>query len=541
MKSFRVSLMLAALGGIAGPMLAQEAPANRSLGVTLGRPASAGQETPAEPIAYMRSFVPIKKANPSAVPPSVVRGARPIMEDELRTPLTPRDLAPARGSRFVQLPQPTLPEIVDKAEPAPQQAPAKNGAEKPEVIKAPVRILGNYETASDLTLVPKAASEGAILSETEAMGFLDPASDPEFYLRGEYLHWWARGFRVPPLATTASPNDPADTRGTLGVGTTRLLFGDTNVLEGLRSGARITLGWNCDPCGIYGIEASFFFLARKSESANFDSSDFPVIGRPFFFLNIGEPSRELTTTPEFNTGNLRIDMSTSLFGAEINKRALLWCGCDYKLTGMLGFRYLDLSDRLSFEENSNFINDVPAPASGAPLFSKGDRSFVFDRFETRNRFYGGQLGLEYETRRERWILEARAKIGLGATHQTIDIDGGQRITRANGNVDSFVGGLYALDSNIGRHSQTRFSVVPEVGFKVGYDVTSNVRVFAGYDFLYWSNVVRPGDQIDTTLDVNRVPNAGGPFPPANQVRPRVPFTTTNYWAHGFTGGLELRY
>jgi len=27
--------------------------------------------------------------------------------------------------------------------------------------------------------------------------------------------------------------------------------------------------------------------------------------------------------------------------------------------------------------------------------------------------------------------------------------------------------------------------------KLGYDVTDHVRVFVGYDFLYWSNVVRP--------------------------------------------------
>jgi len=80
-----------------------------------------------------------------------------------------------------------------------------------------------------------------------------------------------------------------------------------------------------------------------------------------------------------------------------------------------------------------------------------------------------------------------------------------------------------------------------VGLKVGYDLNDNVRIFAGYDFLYWSSVVRPGDQIDQTLDANRVPNAGGPFPAVNEVRPRVPFTTSSYWAHGFTGGLEFRY
>lgn len=535
MKSFRIFFMLVGLGSLNGSLLAQDIANKSPIGVTLGQPSSEATPAPSEPIRFIRSFVPIRQVGSGVVPPSVVRGARPMLEDELRTPLVPRDLSPAR--------EPKLPSVLHSFLPEPsvnvgvtvlsvKGINTQAVKEKPEAAKAPECLSKTQDGESTVR----------ILSESESRTFFDVRSDPEFYARGEYLHWWARGFRIPPLVTTASAADPADTRGALGFGTTRVLFGDTTVLDGSRSGARFTLGWNCDPCGIYGIEASFFFLGRKSESANFDSSDFPVIGRPFFFLNIGQQSRELTTTPEFNTGNIRVDMSTRLFGAEVNKRLLLWCGCDYKLTGILGFRYLDLNDRLSIEENSFFINDVPAAdPNAAPLFSRGDRSFVFDRFETNNRFYGGQIGLDYEMRRDRWVIEGRVKLGFGVTHQTIDIDGGQRITRANGNVQNFVGGLLALDSNIGNHSQNRFGFVPEVGLKVGYDLNDNVRVFAGYDFLYWSSVIRPGDQIDQTLDVNRVPNAGGPFPAVNEARPRVPFTTSSYWAHGFTGGLEFRY
>jgi hypothetical protein len=124
--------------------------------------------------------------------------------------------------------------------------------------------------------------------------------------------------------------------------------------------------------------------------------------------------------------------------------------------------------------------------------------------------------------------------------QSVDIDGSQQIASANRQLN-FVGGLYALPSNIGHHSQTRIGFVPEVGVKFGYDVRPNLRVFVGYDFLYWSNVLRAGDQIDPVLDANQIPNAGGPFPPANQVRPRVPFQTTSYWAQGVSAGLLFRY
>ena len=36
---------------------------------------------------------------------------------------------------------------------------------------------------------------------------------------------------------------------------------------------------------------------------------------------------------------------------------------------------------------------------------------------------------------------------------------------------------------------------------LGYQLTETVRLYAGYNFLYWTNVARPGAQIDRNLDV----------------------------------------
>ena len=132
------------------------------------------------------------------------------------------------------------------------------------------------------------------------------------------------------------------------------------------------------------------------------------------------------------------------------------------------------------------------------------------------------------------------KLAIGATVQSVDIDGGQQID-SKGTVRTFTGGLYALPSNIGHHTQTRMSFVPELGVKLGYNLNDNVRLFVGYDFLYWSSVMRPGDQIDQTLDLNQVPNSGGPFAPVNQLRPRVPFQTSSFWAQGASAGIMIRY
>jgi hypothetical protein len=83
--------------------------------------------------------------------------------------------------------------------------------------------------------------------------------------------------------------------------------------------------------------------------------------------------------------------------------------------------------------------------------------------------------------------------------------------------------------------------VPEVGVNLAYQLTGNVRVNLGYTFLYWSNVVRPGDQVDTVIDISQIPN----------FRPNVPFTgipaptvvpnDTDIWAQGLNAGLEFRW
>ncbi len=202
---------------------------------------------------------------------------------------------------------------------------------------------------------------------------------------------------------------------------------------------------------------------------------------------------------------------------------------------MVGFRYLDLRDTLSVTEDSTAVTTVPG------VVNAGTRALVLDRFDTRNQFYGGQVGLNAEWRSGRWSVDARFKFALGGTNQSVDVEGRQRVIQPNGATQNFVGGLYALSSNIGLQSQTRLSFVPEVGLKIGYDITDNIRVFIGYDLIYWSTVVRPGDQIDQSLDTNLIPNAGVVQPIANQVRPRVPFHQSNFWAQGVNAGLEFKY
>ncbi len=239
--------------------------------------------------------------------------------------------------------------------------------------------------------------------------------------------------------------------------------------------------------------------------------------------------------PGISTGHVTVTAPSSLWGLDTNLRCNVCLTCDYRFDLLLGFRYLNLFEGLNIEEDVLGSATAPAPFTNA-------LTTVNDSFTTHNQFYGGQIGFDSEWKRGPWSLDVRGKLALGATEQQLTINGIESITAANGTTSNFTGGLLALPSNIGSYYKTEFSVVPEVGLTIGYQLTSAIRLFAGYNFLYWTNVARPGEQIDRNLDVTQIPNfniAGAK--PTAQPTPTVPFKQSDYWAQGIVIGIEFRY
>jgi hypothetical protein len=352
-----------------------------------------------------------------------------------------------------------------------------------------------------------------------------------FYGSAEYLLWTFKDARVPALVTTSSPASA----GILGSPDTVILFGGSKLDSGDFSGGRFTGGFWLDPCQTKAIEFSGFFLGDRSVNFQANSTQFPVLARPFFNFNFGTEFSEVTASPGLSTGQIDIRSSTNLWGTEANLRCKACCGCNYRVGYLVGFRYLELAESLNIRET---IDVLP----GVPMFG-GDHITVLDTFSTHNRFYGGQIGLDAEVRRGPWFADFRGKLALGDTRQVVQIGGGQTITTPAGVTSNFLGGLLALPTNIGHFHRDEFGVVPELGINVGYQFNDHWRAFVGYSFLYWSSVVRPGDQIDRVLDVTRIPNfslSATPLP-APQARPAVLFRDTEFWAQGLNVGLEFRY
>jgi hypothetical protein len=495
----------------------------RPMPATLGRPVAMA---PANPTNSVQAPDSSTEVVPASYRYDSVRPVTPLVRAKGQEPPPPSP------------PSPLWAEVTHGAEPLNSSAGSSGfGAGAPQVVAASGPSLPMSSAVLEPILPGKTPleSSGSIWLNAPDCGMAPVAGEPArsgpsgWYGSAEYLQWWIRESRFPPLVTTSAPPQ----FGILGPGTT-ILFGSDHEDNEERAGGRFTVGRWLDLCVPTAIEGSFFFLGERSINFQANSNAFPVLARPFFSLNFGTESSERTTSPDLATGRIDVRAPSQLLGAELNVRRRACCGCNYRIDWLAGFRYLDLDEGLSITES---IQVLP----GVPMFG-GDQLFINDTFFTHNRFYGGQVGLDAEFTHGPWSLDARGKLAVGGTQQVVNIGGGQRIITPGGQVSNFFGGLLALSTNIGHHHRSQFGFVPEVTLNVGYQITERIRAFVGYDFLYWNNVLRPGDQIDRVLDVTRIPNfqVPGAVPTASN-RPAVFFRESNFWAQGINVGIEVRY
>src|SRR5207237_150086 len=122
-------------------------------------------------------------------------------------------------------------------------------------------------------------------------------------------------------------------------------------------------------------------------------------------------------------------------------------------------------------------------------------------FDTRNQFYGGQIGIRSTWQRDRLALDLTGKLALGSTHQVVNIAGD--ITQTAFPPAAAQGGLFAQTSNIGRVTANQFTILPTLELKVGYQVNQRLSAFIGYDLMYWNQVVRPGNQINRNVNLTQ--------------------------------------
>lgn len=364
----------------------------------------------------------------------------------------------------------------------------------------------------------------------------------------EYLHWWVKD--APFSAPLVSTGPPSNDEGFLVNSGTTILYGaafapatggkDHQGFPGF-SGGRLTLGYMLDETNNVNIETKLFGLASQRSSfatgGNSTALGSPGIRIPVFNTVPYTPgsATDLTLSenglpvsiPGIIAGKVLITNSVSLWGLDAVSVLNIYRSAMWELNALAGFQYLDLS------ENFNLTDSIVGISS--PFL--GQSGSVSDHFRTRNQFYGAALGLRARGSWGRFAIDVTGRVGLGASHEVLNVSGA--FQAVNFTASSGSQGIFAQPSNSGRRSSNNFAVVPEFEVKLGYELTQSVRLTLGYNFLYYSSVVRPGNQISHNIPKGQIFEQGGAS--VSSTSPAALFNKTDFFAQGLSVGLAVRF
>jgi hypothetical protein len=304
-----------------------------------------------------------------------------------------------------------------------------------------------------------------------------------------------------------------------------------------------------DPQQILGLDATGFVLQNRGWIFDFNSTpggnpllalrhlDAP--GGPEDAFVITSPSAVASIGGPF-AGGVAVETHSQLWGTDENiLHALCW-GRNFYLVGLIGFRYLDLSESVAVLTRRNAIDGSALTFLGGSFGAPGFE-LTNDRFNARSQFFGGQFGLRGQYYFSHFFVAASGKLALGRTDEVANVFGVSTIQPGNGPPQTVAGGLFALASNSGRSLNQDFGVVPEVEVKGGVLLTRWLRAMVGYDFLYWSRVLRAGDTIDLAVDARQAPTSTSFQAGTTAVIPRTTLNPSSFWVQGLTLGLELTF
>lgn len=354
----------------------------------------------------------------------------------------------------------------------------------------------------------------------------DPANNPNVWMDFETLIWWAKGQPLSVPVVTTGPGSEGANAGGIGVPGTVSLNRPLNY--GAAGGVRFTLGGWFTPSHTWGIEGDLFTLGQQtagfSVNDNSGSGNF-VINEPVQ----GAPFATQVSAPGVETGGVIVHSTSEFWGTGINGLFNLVRQDRWTVTLLGGFRFLELNEHVDIVSNSalftttTYTDNMGNTLATAP---PGSTVTVIDQFSARNQFYGGQLGLRFQYVVGRWSVNGTGTFAIGATHETVTVNGSTNVFPTNSSPVFLNGGNFATIQS-GLYSVNRFAVAPGLQLNLGYQFTPFIRGTIGYNFLFLSNVIRPGNQIDNTYD--------------GTVHPLVPLRSSTYWTQGLNLGLQISF
>lgn len=355
-----------------------------------------------------------------------------------------------------------------------------------------------------------------------------------FYANAEFLYWATQGVSVAPMLTTGL--GPVGQAGVPGFPQTQVLFGGQRMLNDMRPGIRVEVGYWLDDEQNFGISGRFYTLGKISHGLTAGSNGSTVLALPIQLATPGwvPAPQPFPATPPFLpsptvipaltpppgaplnqaiyisypglvAGAVDVNTTSDFLGFNLDARNTLIEGESTRMDVFAGYRYMTLGDQLNRSFDTGTIN-----ASG---ILTGSRLMGNDSWRTRNYFHGPEVGMNLTHSLGPVNLTLETAFAMGVTCARMDIN--QTVTL--GSLQTQIP-IYQVG---GSDSTSYFSVVPEVGVKVGYSPIEGLNITGGYSLIYWSRVRRAQTQYDLTpVTVN---------------------DPVDFWAQGWNVGVELRY
>jgi hypothetical protein len=415
------------------------------------------------------------------------------------------------------------------ADQVPESAPVGTGTALPPPATAPA-VAGPVASPGPVATGPASGSPfwDGLIGYTEG-----PL--PMAWASLEILNWKLSGVTVPPLITTA----PAGAAGTLDDAATRVLFGGREISRGSGDGYRFRAGMWFDT-GTAGVDFGFFKLTGIGEAFAVSSTGDPGLYRPFFNTAINAEDAQLVAFIDpvlgpILSGRVGVTTDTELCGLDLNYRTGMMGGWGGRFDLIAGYRYLRLEDRLGIRSDLTVLGAAGAAPAGTAVF-------VGDRFDAKTQFHGAQVGVVGEWCIECMTFGVRATAAAGVNCQRVDVAGISGSIPPGGVLTAGPGGLFALPSNMGTHERNRLAWAGELTLSLGYQVTNNIRVFGAYNCLYWTHVLRAGEQINRFVNGTAIPDpTTGLAAPIGAPSPLFRFRDDSLFANGWSLGVEFRW
>jgi hypothetical protein len=361
-----------------------------------------------------------------------------------------------------------------------------------------------------------------------------------------FTEWWFDSMKAPALVSTGPASSVAQFgNGILGQTGTTVLLGDGKINDVPHEGGQATVGWwlTCDHS--LALTGGFFGAAQRTRTDTFNSDvkGNPLVSRPVTDALSGQQTTLFVSSPDaFGSAGLSVETQSYLLSADANFMFVtsLWENPFMNL--VLGFRWLELREQMTFNQSSMVLQNGIAFFDGSAV-SAGNRMGVSDSIRTRNDFFGPQVGVRTGASWGGFVFNVNCKLAVGIMREGVSADGSSSLTPLLGPSSTVPGGLLVQPGRIGEQTQDRFAVVPIIETALTYHIDDTWAIMIGYNILYASEVARPGSQINAVVDRTQLPTSQVFSPTTATVGTSTPsgIHTDSFWAQGVSIGVAWSY